>query len=376
MRILLVSLHHVEYAVELARALGEKYPVHLVLIKGKVSKTIGAQIDQTIGANVTCTLLPYASMIHPSIIKVLFSIFYLYFKFRPDVIHLQESVNPLNFFFLLFKSKPVVVTVHDVTLHPGTPTLKRKRKFWKIKLFHRSRQRSNKLIVHGEILKQQLVHKFKRPSSDVFVVPHGALFSYIPDIEPGIDEEPHTVLFFGRIQEYKGLKYLIAAEPLVSAVLPEFKIIIAGRGEDIENYRSQLLSNSHFELHDRFILNRDVHKFFLRASTVVLPYIEGSQSGIAAMAFAFGKPVIATNVGSIPEMVEHNKTGIIVPAKNKEVLSQALIDLLQNPDKRKSFSQNAREAASTKFGWNHIAELTAKSYEQAIDGMHLNHRPV
>jgi glycosyltransferase involved in cell wall biosynthesis len=103
----------------------------------------------------------------------------------------------------------------------------------------------------------------------------------------------------------------------------------------------------------------------------VLPYIEGSQSGIAAMAFAFGKPVIATNVGSIPEMVEHNKTGIIVPAKNKEILSQAIIDLLQNPDKRKLFSQNAKNAALTKFGWHHIAELTTQSYEQAIDSMHL-----
>jgi glycosyltransferase involved in cell wall biosynthesis len=372
MRILLVSLHHVEYAVELARALGEKYRVHLVLLKEKVSNTIGAQIDQKIGGNVTCTQLPYTSMKHPSIINVLFSIFYLYFKFRPDVIHLQESVNPLNFFFLLFRSKPLVVTVHDVTLHPGTPTLKRKRKSWKIKLFHRSRQRSHKLIVHGEILKQQLLRKFNKSSGDVFVVPHGALFSYLPDNGAKIDEEPHTVLFFGRIQKYKGLKYLIEAEPLVSKVLPEFKIIVAGHGEDIETYRSLLSSNSHFEVHDHFILNRDVYKFFLRASAVVLPYIEGSQSGIAAMAFAFGKPVIATNVGSIPEMVEHNKTGIIVPARNKEILSRAIIDLLQNTDKRKSFSQNARKAALTKFGWNHIAELTTKSYEQAIESMQIN----
>jgi glycosyltransferase involved in cell wall biosynthesis len=51
-------------------------------------------------------------------------------------------------------------------------------------------------------------------------------------------------------------------------------------------------------------------------------------------------------------MVEHNKTGIIVPAKNKEILSQAIIDLLQNPDKRKLFSQNAKNAALTKFGWH------------------------
>jgi len=372
MRILLVSLYHVEYVVELAHALGKKDRVHLVLLKERVSNTIGAQLDRKIGGNLTCTQLPYRSMKHPSIIKVIFSIFYLYFKFRPDVIHLQESINPLNFLFLLFRSKPIVSTVHDVTLHPGTPTLKKKSKSWKIKLFHRSRQLSNKLIVHGEILKQQFIRKFERSAEDVFVVPHGALFSYVPDNENKIDEEPHTVLFFGRIHKYKGLKYLIEAEPLVSEVLPEFKIIVAGQGQDLEIYRSLLSSNTHFELHDHFIANRDVYKFFLRASTIVLPYIEGSQSGIAAMAFAFGKPVIATDVGSISEMVEHNKTGVIVPAKNKELLSQAIIDLLQNPDKRKFFSQNARKAALTKFGWNHIAELTAKSYEQAIDCTHIH----
>ncbi len=179
MRILLVSLHHVEYAVELALALGEKHRVHLVLKQEKVFQTMGAKIHQKIGGNVSCTQLPYKSMKHPSIISVLFSIFFLYFRFRPDVIHIQESVNPLNFLFLLLRSKLSVVTVHDVTFHPGTPRPKKISMPLKIRLFKKSRQRSNKIIVHGEKLKAQFLSQYQRPAADIYVIPHGSLFSYI-----------------------------------------------------------------------------------------------------------------------------------------------------------------------------------------------------
>ncbi len=366
MRILLVSLHHVEYAVELAQALGEKHRVHLVLRKEKVSQTMGAGIYQQIGGNVSCTQLPYQSMKHPSIIYVLFLIFSLHFRFRPDVIHIQESVNPLNFLFLLLRSKLSVLTVHDVTFHPGTPLPKKISMPLKIRLFKKSRRRSKRIIVHGEKLKEKFIKEFERLAADIAVVRHGSLFSFIPAQNNQIDEEPHTVLFFGRIQHYKGLKYLIDAEPLVSKALPDFKIIVAGIGDDIEKYRSALVANVHFEVHERFIPNDEVAHFFSRAALIVLPYIEASQSGIAAMAFAFGKPVIATNVGSIPEMVEHNHTGIIVPPKDKNALSRAIIELLQNTAKRKKLSLNARQAALTKFSWKHVAMLTARCYRQAI----------
>jgi glycosyltransferase involved in cell wall biosynthesis len=286
--------------------------------------------------------------------------------FRCDVIHLQECGNPINLLFVLFGFKPVVATVHDVNVHPGKEFLSKKS--WQLWVLNKIRRYGySKIIVHGEKLKKQFIAHYNRPDKDIFVVPHGCLFSFLPDKERKSPEEPHTVLFFGRIEEYKGLKYLIKAEPLASEVFPDFKVIVAGRGDDMETYKSILSSNPHFEVHDRFIPNNEVASFFQRASAVVLPYIEASQSGIVAMAFAFGKPVIVTNVGSLPEMVEHDVTGIVIPSKDKMALSGAILDLLSGTQKRRYLSQNARQATLNRFSWRNIAMLTDKVYQNTID---------
>jgi len=366
MKILLVSLYFVEYAVELANALGEKNQVHLVLSKHRVYETIGKQLDERITNNVSYTLLSNRSLRSPSILKTLYSISKILMTFRCDVIHLQECGNPINLLFVLFGFKPVVATVHDVNVHPGKESSSKKS--WQLWALSKIRRYGyGKIIVHGENLKKQFINQHKRSAQDVFVVPHGCLFSFLPDKERKSPEEPHTVLFFGRIEEYKGLKYLIEAEPLISEVFPDFKVIVAGRGDDMETYKSILLSNPHFEVHDRFILNDEVAFFFQRASAVVLPYIEASQSGVVAMAFAFGKPIIVTNVGSFPEMVEHYVTGIVIPSKDKMALSGAILDLLSDAQKQRYLSQNARQAALTIFSWQHIAILTDKVYQNTMD---------
>jgi len=363
MKILLVSLYFVEYAVELANALGEKNQVHLVLSKPRVYETIGKQLDEKITNNVSYTLLSNLSLRSPTILKTLHSIFKILMTFRYDVIHLQESANPLNVLFTLFRLRPVVATIHDVQLHPGSSLT-----LWKLWLIGITRRYGySKIIVHGDNLRKQFINQYKRSAQDIFVVSHGCLFSFLPDKErKSSDEEPHTVLFFGRIKEYKGLKYLIEAETMVSEVFPDFKVIVAGRGDDLETHKSILLSNPHFEVHDRFIPNNEVASFFQRAAVVVLPYIEASQSGIVAMAFAFGKPVIVTNVGSLPEMVEQDVTGIVIPPKNTIALSEAIIKLLTYPDKRNILAKNIEQVSSADYSWDHVANLTIKTYQLAI----------
>jgi glycosyltransferase involved in cell wall biosynthesis len=366
MKILLVSLYFVEYAVELANALGEKNQVHLVLSKHRVHETISKQLDERITNKVSYTLLYNRSLRSLSILKTIRSIFKILMTFRCDVIHLQESANPLNLLFTLFSFRPVVATIHDVQLHPGSSL-----RLWRFWLIGKIRRYGySKIIVHGDNLRQQFVNHYKRPAQDVFVVPHGCLFSFLPDKERKNVEEPHAVLFFGRIEEYKGLRYLIEAEPLVREVFPDFKVIVAGRGADMRVYKSILLSNPHFEVHDRFIPNNEIASFFQRASVVVLPYIEASQSGIVAMAFAFGKPVVATDVGSLGEMVEDGKSGILVPPRDVKKLADAIIYLLQNKDRRKKMGREALELAKTTLSWEHVAYLTEEVYQTVLRSNH------
>ena len=99
---------------------------------------------------------------------------------------------------------------------------------------------------------------------------------------------------------------------------------------------------------------------------MVLPYIEASQSGIVSLAYTFGKPVVVTNVGSIPEVVDDGQTGIIVPPENAEALAKALVELLNDDEKRERMGQNALFKAKTMLSWETIAEQTAAVYRQVV----------
>jgi len=367
MKILLVSLHLVEYAVELANGLAAANEVHLVLSANRVARTLGGEFYGKLDDSIKCTLINKRSIWSAATWRSIWSVFKMLRTWDYDIVHLQECGNPLNLLFLLFARKPVVITIHDVTLHPGheASSVKTWRLWVRGKLI---KYGYKKVIVHGENLKKMFLDHYEKPPRDVFAVPHGCLFSFVngKKRQPA-EEEPHTVLFFGRMEKYKGLKFLIDTEPLVSKRLPDFKIIVAGAGDDLELHRKALLASPHFELHDHYIPNPEVPALFERASAVVLPYIEASQSGIAAMAFAFGKPVIATDVGSLSELVHDGKTGRIVPAKDREKLADAIVDLLENREKRFAMGREASRLAHTELGWRNIAQLTLNVYKDALN---------
>jgi glycosyltransferase involved in cell wall biosynthesis len=365
MRILLVSLFLVEYAVELANALVEKHQVHLVLSEMRAAEALGDQLQAKLSSRVSLTLLPYRYKCYHSKIWCAFLIFKQYLVFRPHVVHVQECSNPLNLFFYLFHWRPLITTVHDVQLHPGSEECRlTHKKLWVMRILRK--YFCGSIIVHGKNLRTLFIDRYGKKAEDVWAVPHGGLFSYIPENRSVFREDPHTVLFFGRMEKYKGLKWLIETEPLISEKITDFKIIVAGQGEELDARKTILQGNPHFEIHDRYIPFSEVAVFFKRAVAVVLPYTEASQSGIVAMAFAFGKPVIATDVGSLSEVVFDGKNGVLVPPRDPLKLSDAICSMLLNPQQKKRLSKGALETANTLLNWNYVAELTTKVYRSKI----------
>lgn len=365
MRILLVSLFLVEYALELANALGEKHQVQLVLSKNRATQALGDQLKSKLSPRVTLTLLPYRAARDLSTFWCAFMIIKLYLTIRPHVVHVQECSNPLNLLLLLFQFRPLVTTIHDVDLHPGTEQSRLTHKrIWAMRILRKYFYGT--IIVHGERLKKLFLNRYKKSEEDVFAVPHGCLFSFIPEKRKKFREDPYTVLFFGRMEKYKGLGNLIKAEPLVSEKITDFKIIVAGQGQELEHHKNRLVSNPHFEVHDRFIPAGEVPILFQRSAAVVLPYIEASQSGIVAMAFAFGKPVIVTDVGSLSEVVFCGKNGILVPAGDPVKFSEAIVSILLNPQEKQRLSAGALETANTLLNWTYVAELTSNVYRSKV----------
>lgn len=162
-------------------------------------------------------------------------------------------------------------------------------------------------------------------------------------------------------KDLRNVGYLIEAVPRIVSVIPDVKVVIAGSG-DLSEYTSLLADQDHYEIHNRFIPDEEVAGFFQRAAFVVLPYVDASQSGIIPIAYAFKKPVVVTDVGSIPEVVDNGKTGIIVPPKDSGLLAEAIISLLQNPQLLDRMGQNAYDKMRGELSWDAIAREIIRAY--------------
>ena len=144
-----------------------------------------------------------------------------------------------------------------------------------------------------------------------------------------LDPKKQYMLFFGLVRAYKGLDLLLDAFGKVKDQLPNLQLIIAGEFyEDEEKYRAQLYFNKLNDrviIHNDFIADADLRKYFGAADLIVQPYKTATQSGVTQVAFHFEKPMLVTNVGGLGEIVHDHKMGYAVEP-NAEAISEAITD--------------------------------------------------
>lgn len=174
-----------------------------------------------------------------------------------------------------------------------------------------------------------------------------------------IKKKEKVLLFFGFIREYKGLKYLIQAMPEIVRQLKEVKLLIVGDFADEEqkdsyvNLIKQCSVQKAVEIYDDYIPDKEVEKFFAACDLVVLPYTSATQSGIVQIAFGFEKPVVVTNVGGLPDVVEDGKTGYVVEAK-EAALAESVIRYFKE-NRTEQFTENIQRQ-EYRFSWDRIVE--------------------
>ena len=148
-----------------------------------------------------------------------------------------------------------------------------------------------------------------------------------------LDPEKQYMLFFGLVRAYKGLDLLLDAFGKVKDQLPDLRLIVAGEFyEDEEKYRAQLYFNKLNDrviIHNNFIADADLCKYFGAADLIVQPYKSATQSGVTQVAFHFEKPMLVTNVGGLGEIVHDHKMGYAVEP-NAEAIAEAITDYYTN----------------------------------------------
>lgn len=281
---------------------------------------------------------------------------------NPDVIHIMDSHPWYLIYPRLLKRYKLIVTQHDPTLHEGESKSILNKVIDKTNKYLRSA--ADKIIVHGENLKQDMISK-GMSGSKIVVVAHGD-YSFFTRIGKSVETDKDTILCFGRIVKYKGIDTLLSSIRYIKQKIPNIKVIIAGEG-DFSPYQELITEDidENIQIINEFIPDEKVSELFQKAAVVVLPYNEATQSGIIPIAYAFKKPVITTNVGSLPEVVDDGKTGYIVEPRNPEQLAAKVVELLQNEKDLKEFGENGYKKMKEMMDWGDIAQQIYKeSYEE------------
>jgi D-inositol-3-phosphate glycosyltransferase len=235
------------------------------------------------------------------------------------------------------------------------------------------------IIVHTQKMKQELCSLFNIPPEKVVVIPHG-INNRVPrrnisQIDArrklGIEPSARAILFFGQIDEYKGVEDLIDAVSLLVKEDPEVVLLIAGRPKQGVKYAAKLKSQAETLLPQKnvvfrmqFIPNDEVETYFAAADCLVLPYKRIYQSGVIFLAYRFGLPIIATDVGSFREDVVEGVTGFICNPNAPEDITKSLKIFFESDlfRQREQTRRHIIELAEQKYSWQDIGKQTHEVY--------------
>ena len=355
-KIALIAFDWGEYSIRLSSALAEHAEVALLLDERQAAPHL-----QRLDARVRYHAIRKPRLRQPlRQLQMIRRLQRVLAEFRPDVVHLQHGHFWFNLALPFLRRYPLVITIHDPRIHLGDAATQRTPQWLYDFGFRQARQ----VIVHTQQAAQIVETELHIPARRIHIVPHLLLGD---DSEQAhVEEAGNQILFFGRIWPYKGLAHLIRAEPLITASVPDAQIVIAGRGENFTRYRQLMVHPERFVVHNEYISNDKRSELFRRASVIVLPYVEATQSGVVPLAYTFGKPVVATRVGGLPEQVEHAQTGYLVPPRDEQALANAIISLLQDRALRRRLGANGKRKLEREWSAEVIARQTLPVYERAV----------
>ena len=187
-----------------------------------------------------------------------------------------------------------------------------------------------------------------------FCLPHGApLVGNVAALDPG-----------------KGQQYLVDAAHIVVRKIPEARFLIVGQGELENTLRHQI---KHLNLEKHVVLTgfrQDVLSLQKRFDIFVMCSLSEGLGTSALDAMACGRPVVATLVGGLPEVVDHQETGLLVPARDPGSLADAIIELLQNRILREQYGNTAQERVSERFSADRMIDETVEVYRRVAHTRH------
>jgi len=245
-------------------------------------------------------------------------------------------------------------------------------------------KKADAVIVVAQGIKDILI-KRGVDENKIFVIPNGAnidLFRPIKDSainelrhRYSINEGDHIIIFIGNFEWYHGIEYLIRSAPLILNTFPNTKFLIVGDGpirKELEN----LVKN--MNLFDKIIFTgrapyEMVPLYINMADVCVAPFTRARNERIGLSPLkiyeylACGKPVIASDIKGVGDLLRHSNAGIAVKPEDPVELANAIIKLLKDEELRRQMGENGRKVVVNNYSWDHTAKKTIEVFKKILN---------
>ncbi|HEA47479.1 MAG TPA: glycosyltransferase family 1 protein [bacterium] len=232
----------------------------------------------------------------------------------------------------------------------------------------------HKIITIGGAIRKAMIEINRFPSEKIVSIPTGVdLDRFNPDKvkgnirkELGIDQDTPLVGSISIIRTEKGFPYFLEAAQEILKVKPETRFLIVGhepKGDTVaQEVRKRGLGDKVFMPG----LREDIPNILARLDVFVLCSLREAFGQAIAQALAMERPVVATNVGGIPELIKDNQTGLLIPPADSKALARAILELLENREKAKRLGKNGRRLIEKKFSQETMIERIEDLYQELL----------
>lgn len=226
------------------------------------------------------------------------------------------------------------------------------------------------VITNSQHATSQICDAYRIETSSVRVMYIGADESFLRDNASQRSTDGCSLLFCGYLggpRQVKGVDVLLDAMPTILGK-HEATLDIIGTGEHVDKYKAMC---GDLGIRDSvrfvgFVDHSDLPAYFASANMFVLPSRSESMPVVVAEAMASALPVVSTTVGGISELVDQGETGVLVPPNDPHALAEAVVDMLNDPERMRDMGTRGRERVRQHFTWDKVAERVVEFYQEIL----------
>jgi glycogen(starch) synthase len=294
-----------------------------------------------------------------------------------DVMHVHDWLAAFaGISFKHYLKKPMVLTVHSTEigraqgLHSPDSFTIDGIEWW-------ATYEADKVIVCSHSMKNEVCGHFNLPWDKVDVISNAIDTSqYQTSVDRGSVRQRYgvgwgekMVLCIGRLVTQKGIEYFIRAIPKIAGRFPETKFIIVGEGwsRDSLEAEAQATGQSEKIRFTGFVSDKEVVNLMTSADVLVVPSVYEPFGIVALEGMATGVPVVASQVGGLSEVIEHDRTGVFVYPRSPDSIAWGIGKVLSDSSYGKWLSGNAKDKLEKDYSWEAVATKTVEVYRKLVE---------